>query len=88
MARSTPRLLEVWHQSGKGARLCLPATRVLGIVMEAGNNIAFMSGGNEMEVDSRRLCYTQTTHQYALREDYRSLPEDLAAPLVDKYLGT
>lgn len=44
--------------------------------------------GMSWKVDSRQLCYTQTTLQYALREDYRSLPEALAAPLVDKYLGT
>lgn len=30
---------------------------------------------NKLEVDSRRLYYTQPAHQYALREDYRSLPE-------------
>lgn len=42
--------------------------------MMAGNNIAIMSCGMSWNMDSRRLCYTQTTHQYALREDYHSLP--------------
>lgn len=57
-------------------------------LVEAGEDIAIRSWGMSWKVDSRRLCYTQTSHQYALREDYRSLPEALAAPLVDKYLGT
>lgn len=47
--------------------------------MEIGNNVAIMRCGNELDEDSRRLCYTQTTHQYALREDYRSLPEQFGS---------
>lgn len=67
---------------------CTPLACNSSAFKEVGNNVAIISLGMSWDVDSRRLCYTQTTHHYALREDYHSLPEILAAPLVDKYLGT
>lgn len=62
----------------EGTWILLPETRDSSVPEEAGNRFAIRNlelCWNELDVDSRRLCYTQNANQYALREDYRSLPE-------------